>query len=86
MRLTWAERMAEDFFQNGYEQGLALGLERALVEQNRQIVLRWLGKRFGEVSLNVRERVQAIDSEEELLCLMEKILDFGPIEELGLGT
>ncbi|MEP7011838.1 MAG: DUF4351 domain-containing protein [Acidobacteriota bacterium] len=85
MKLTWGERMAAECEQRGYEKGFAIGLEMAFVEQHRQYVLRMLGKRFGEISPNVRERVQAIDSVEELRCLMEKILDFGPIEELGLG-
>ncbi|HEV7670306.1 MAG TPA: DUF4351 domain-containing protein [Thermoanaerobaculia bacterium] len=79
MRLTWADRMEIEYEQRGIEKGLEKGVVRL-----RQSLLRLLGKRFGEVSPAVRERVEAISSIEELGGLVDRILEVKSIEELGL--
>ncbi len=77
MRMTWADRMEVEYEQRGLEKGVEKG--------TRQTLLRLLGKRFGEVSPAVRERVEAISSTEELGGLIDRILEVKSIEELGLG-
>jgi hypothetical protein len=77
MRMTWGDRMEMEYEQRGRKQGREEG--------TRQTLLRILGKRFGEVSPAVRERVEAIDSLEELGGLVDRTLEVKSIEELGLG-
>lgn len=64
---------------------LQKGMEKGREEGTRQTLLRILGKRFGEVSPAVRERIEAIGSIEELGRLVDRILEVRSIEELGLG-
>ncbi len=77
MEMTWADRMAAQYTQKGIEQG---------AERFRNTLLRLLGKRFGEVSPVVRERVEAIGSLDELENLADRLLEAKSIEELGLGN
>ena len=93
MEMTWADRMAaqymQQYTQQGLEKGLEKGLERGLAkgaERFRNALLRQLGKRFGEVSPTLRERVEAIESLDELEGLADRILEVKSIEELGLGS
>ena len=89
MEMTWADRMAAQYMQQYTQQGLEKGLERGLAkgaERFRNALLRQLGKRFGEVSPTLRERVQAIESLDELEGLADRILEVKSIEELGLGS
>ena len=85
MEMTWADRMAAQYMQQYTQQGLEKGLAKG-VERFRNALLRQLGKRFGEVSPTLRERVQAIESLDELEGLADRILEVKSIEELGLGS
>ncbi len=85
MRMTWADRMEVEYRQKGLAQGLEQGLEQGIEKGTRQTLLRLLGKRFGEVSPAVRERVEAIGTLDELGGLIDRILEVRSIEELGLG-
>jgi hypothetical protein len=89
MEMTWADRMAAQYMQQGLQQGMEKGLEKGLekgAERLRNVLLRQLGKRFGEVSPTVRERVEAIESLDELEGLADRLLEVKSIEELGLGS
>ena len=77
MRMTWGDRMEMEYEQKGRKEGREEG--------TRQALLRLLGKRFGEVSPAVRERVEAISSLDELGGMIDRILEVKSIEELGLG-
>jgi hypothetical protein len=72
MELTWEETLE----QRGVE---------ASVETLRHVVLRLLGRRFGEVPEKVQQRVEAIESQESLNELFERVLEAGSIDEMGLG-
>lgn len=78
------EQGLEKGLEQGREQGLEQGIEKAVL-RNRQVLLRLLGKRFGEISPAVQARVEAIGSIEELSGMIERILEVKSIEELGLG-
>ncbi|HEV7672435.1 MAG TPA: DUF4351 domain-containing protein [Thermoanaerobaculia bacterium] len=77
MELTWADRMAAQYEQQGVRKGREQGV--------RETLLRLLGKRFGKISPAIRRRVDAIDSLEDLSGLVDRILEVKSIEELGLG-
>ncbi len=85
MEMTWADRMAAQYMQQYTQQGMEKGIEKA-TERFRNTLLRQLGKRFGEVSPTVRERVEAIGSLDELEGLADRLLEVKSIEELGLGS
>ncbi len=89
MEMTWADRMAaqymQQYMQQGMEQGIEKGIQKA-TERFRNTLLRQLGKRFGEVSPAVRERVEEIGSLDELEGLADRLLEVKSIEELGLGS
>ncbi len=81
MEMTWAEQMVAEY----REKVLAEGLEKGVEQGVRNTLLRQIWRRFGAVPPAVRERVEAIDSQEELNGLADRILEAKSIEELGLG-
>ncbi len=85
MEMTWADRMAAQYMKQYTQQGMEKGIEKA-TERFRNTLLRQLGKRFGEVSPTIRERVEAIGSLDELEGLADRLLEVKSIEELGLGS
>ena len=80
MEMTWAEQMVAEYREKVLEEGIGKGVDRL-----RKTFLRQLGQRFGAVPPAVRERVEAIDSLDELGGLTDRILEVRSIEELGLG-
>jgi hypothetical protein len=97
METTWAERQAAEYQKKFREEGIVLGLEQGLeqglekglgkgAERLRRTLLRQIGQRFGEVPPAVQERVEAIDSLDELGGLVDRILEVKSLDELGLGS
>ena len=89
MEMTWAERQAAEYQKKFREEGIVLGLEKGLgkgAERLRRTLLRQIGQRFGEVPPAVRERVEAIDSLDELGGLVDRILEVKSLDELGIGS
>jgi len=74
MEMTWADQMVAEYRQKVLGEGI------------RTTLLRLLGQRFGAVPPAVRERVEAIESLDELGGLTDRILKVESIEELGLGN
>jgi predicted transposase/invertase (TIGR01784 family) len=70
--------------QRGLEQGLERGLEQGL-EQGRQkeaaLLLRLLGRRFGEIPANLTEQIRSLPVE-SLETLGEALLDFQSLSDL----
>ena len=68
----------------GEAKGLQLGLERGL-EQGRQkeaaLLLRLLGRRFGEIPANLTEQIRSLPVE-NLETLREALLDFHNLSDL----
>jgi hypothetical protein len=85
MEMTWAERMAADYQAKFREEGVLLGMDKG-TERLRSTLLRQLSQRFGAISPEVRARVEAIDSLDELGGLADRILEVKSLEELGLGS
>ncbi len=89
MEMTWAEQMVAEYREKvlaeGLEKGLEQGIEQGVEQGVRNTLLRQIWRRFGPVPPAVRERVEAIDSLEELDGLVDRILEVKSIEELGLG-
>ncbi len=67
------------------KQGLEQGLEQGRSEGQRDLVLRLLKERFGDLSSEARRRVSAIESAEELTRLATKLFQAQSLEELGLA-
>jgi len=72
----------------GEAKGLQLGLERGLeqgLEQGRQkeaaLLLRLLGRRFGEIPANLTEQIRSLPVE-NLETLGEALLDFQSLSDL----
>ena len=75
-RLTWAEQFEEKGWNKGVETGVEAGV--------RQTLLRLLGARFGPLSDDVRQRVEAIHSVERLNQIAEHLLVARSLEEMDL--
>jgi len=76
MRMTWAEQLKKEGLAQGLEQGREQGFSQAL--------LRLLGARFGPLTEDVKQRVEAIHSAERLNQIAGQILVAGSLEEMGL--
>jgi len=91
-RLSWAEQFEEKGWKKGVELGWNKGMERGIekgVESGvetgvRQTLLRLLGARFGPLSDDVRQRVEAIHSIERLNQIAEHLLVARSLEEMDL--
>lgn len=91
-RLTWAEEFEEKGWKKGVETGWNKGLEKGIekgmekgVEVGvRQMLLRQLGARFGPLTDDVKQRVEAIHSVERLSQLAEHLLVARSLEEMDL--
>ena len=74
--------MRETFFdklkQEGREQGVVLGMQKTLS--------RLLQVKFGTLNQKIIDRVQKIESEEELTSLAEKVITASSLDELGFET
>jgi hypothetical protein len=63
------------------KRGMALGREEGLIEGERRVVLRLIGKRFGPVPQVAKERLDAM-SAADLEKIELRLLDAGSLEEL----
>jgi len=81
MVMTWADEMKA----KGREEGLQTGLKKGRLQGMRALVLHLLSQRFGAPSEQVRRRVSAIRSSQELTRLAERLVQVDSAEELGLA-
>jgi hypothetical protein len=70
--------------ERGIEQGIERGIERGILEGERRSALRLLEAKFGPVSPEVKQRVEAL-SPEALAQLQVHVLEEQSLNELGLG-
>jgi predicted transposase YdaD len=94
---TWADRMRAEGIQIGLEKGREQGLEKGLekgLEQGltkgrqegaRQLLLKLLVQRFGELPAACRRRIAAIRSLDRLAGLAERVFTARSLDELGLA-
>ena len=83
-RLSWAEQFEEKGWYKGVESGWNQGVEKGVEVGARQTLLRLLGARFGPLSEDVKQRVEAIHSVERLSQIAEQILIARSLEEMDL--
>ncbi len=88
MEMTWAEKMEAKGMEKGMEKGLEKGMEKGLekgrVEGMRTLVADLLELRFGPLSETSKERLEAIESADELFRLHQRAFDAASLGELGL--
>jgi predicted transposase YdaD len=84
VKMTWADRIRAEAWQEGMEQGLERGRAQGEEQGARRILLRLLGLKFGPLPDAVRARVEAIDSVETLTGLADSVLAAHSLGELGL--
>lgn len=82
MELTWAGKIEA----KGREQGREQGRVEGSLAATRRLVLRQLEHRFGSLSKQTRNRVEALNDQQELDRLSERLLDAGSLAELGLSA
>jgi hypothetical protein len=60
------------------------GMEKGVLKGKRNLLLRQLRHKFGELPESVEAKINAIETEEELDKLSDLILDANSLEEMGL--
>jgi predicted transposase YdaD len=70
--------------ERGIERGMEKGIEKGAEVGVRQMLLRQLGARFGPLSEDVRQQVEAIHSIERLNQIAEHLLVARSLEEMDL--
>jgi hypothetical protein len=83
-RLSWAEKLEEAAWNKGVERGWQKGVEIGLEQGIRHTILLQLGVLFGQLSEDVKQRVDAISSVERLKQMAEQLLFVRSLEEMGL--
>lgn len=83
--LDWTKQWKQEGLEEGLEKGLKKGLEKGL-EKSRGVLLRELERRFGLLPANVRQRVEAIGSIEELTELTFRAGAAASLADLKLSS
>jgi Domain of unknown function (DUF4351) len=81
---TEAYREVEPLMQTTYERGIEQGIERGIEQGERRAALRLMEAKFGPLSAEVKQRVEAL-SPEALAQLQLDLLRAQALEELRLG-
>ncbi len=68
----------------GLEQGIEQGIRKGLLQGERNIMLKLLTQKFGEIPDSVVKKIEAIDSEVELENLSKSILDAKTLADMRL--
>jgi hypothetical protein len=67
--------------QEGLQQGVQQGVQQGIQQGERQLILRLLNRRFGEIESSLIEQIQRL-SIEQLENLAEALLDFATVADL----
>lgn len=85
---SWEQRgMREGFVKGraeGIEEGIEKGIETGVLQTLRDVLLDILTTRFGSLDTSVNERIQAIDSTEELRRLTHAALTVTSLQDLSV--
>jgi hypothetical protein len=81
---TNADRLAHKHYVEGLEKGRELGEREGREHGQRELLLHLLTRRFGPLSEATRQRIQALNSSEQLSRLAERVLDAPSLDDLGL--
>ena len=76
MQLTWADKIRL--------QGEDVGLRKGRVEGMRDLVTGMIETRFGSVTPDRKQRIEAIDSTDELTRLADRLLTARSLDDLGI--
>ncbi len=82
MKTTY-ERGVEQGMERGLERGLERGMERGIAQGERRLTLRLIEAKFGPLSLEVKQQVEAMAGE-ALAQLQIDLLKAQTLKELGL--
>jgi predicted transposase YdaD len=74
----------EQGLKQGRKEGLEEGEKKGRVEGARKLLLRLLERRFGPLTPEVRQRIEAISSARQLEAMADEILVAGSLRDLGL--
>ncbi len=77
MAMTWAEKHEA--------KGLKKGRKEGRLEGMQELVIQLLAERFGSPSEELRRRIAAVTSTQELKLLVKKVVTVDSAEELGLA-
>lgn len=72
MEMTWADKIE------------ARGREKGVLSGTRDVIVRLLESRFGEIPRRVRDQLSRIDDPERLQGLATRLLDAESLQDLGL--
>ena len=78
------EQTLRDWWDQARREGRSEGRKEGRLDGMRQVVLPVLNQRFGPLPEKVRGRVERISSQKALNDLTRRVLQAGPLEELGL--
>ena len=96
MAMTWMEKLEskgrvegleegrKEGLRAGRQEGLREGREEGLKQGARRVLLDLLGKQFGPLPKDVRQRVEGIASLDRLTRLAQRVLSARSLEEIGL--
>jgi predicted transposase YdaD len=85
VELTWGDRLRKEGLERGLEEGIEKGIEKGIVQAKRETLKRLLTARFGPLPDEVRARVDALSSTEELDPYLDRVLTAATLEDIGLG-
>jgi len=85
MQVTWADKMKEQGREEGRQEGRQEGRESGVLEGKREALLRLLHAKFGQLPVDVFERVESLDSPSELDACLDRIVSARTLEEIGLS-
>ncbi len=83
--LTWRERIAQEGVLKGKQEGLKEGLREGLREGKLELLLRLLTIKFGVLSVDFVERLEAITDTTVFDQLSEQVLTAQSVDELKLS-
>ena len=78
------ERGMEQGMEQGIEKGIERGILQGLIQGERNVLLKLMREKFGELPKSITTIVEAINSEVELDTLAKRILNARSLEDMRL--
>ena len=81
----WVKEDLPKRFHLGFQLGFLLGFEQGFKQGKRDLLIRLLVAKFGELSQSVTDQIQGMTTNEELDQLGIRLLTAESLEEMGLN-
>ena len=81
----WVKEDLPQRFQLGFQLGFLLGFEQGFKQGKRDLLIRQLMAKFGNLPQSVTEQIQGMTTNEELDQLGIRLLTAESLEEMGLN-